>query len=184
MVDVTEDLVPSGRLRILQVICLAMVMGVIAVLIISLVITQQRQGNNATPIISLLSATLLAVNTPLSFLLPRVLARSAVARIAGGTWKSPAGAAPQAYTDDKDKLFASLQNAVIVSMALLEGASFFGGVTYIIEKHWLGLMVILVGLGFMTLRLPTRPRMESWMAAQLANLEEARLRREPNPKIS
>jgi hypothetical protein len=124
------------------------------------------------PLLSYLCAGFLVVMAAASFLIPRLLIQSTLQSIARGTWKpSPQGPAP---TTDSGKLLVVRQTAMIVGLAPLEGASFFGCIAYLIEAHPLALGVVAVGVVLMLLRFPTEGRVQSWLDEQMDALDTIR----------
>jgi ABC-type Co2+ transport system permease subunit len=126
------------------------------------------------PIISLMAGGMLAFNLVLSFFLPNTIARNAVRQIASraGTQADKKDREPATHTAE---LIGIWQNTFIISRALLEGAGFFGGVAYLVEKHWLGLAVAVTAAAVMLLTFPTEDRIRSWVQNQEAVLDEMRL---------
>src|SRR5579884_2621 len=90
-VDPDRDLVPA-RLRVMQIVAGALVVGVVVFLAIVLFMVQVQNGGRGLgppgdlPIISLVFVAMSAVQVPLSFLLPLLMGRGHLKRIADGTW--------------------------------------------------------------------------------------------------
>ena len=65
-----------------------------------------------------------------------------------------------AMASETGQLLGVWQNGQIIGLALVEGAVFFGLVTYFVTGHWLGLAVGVIGLGLLAAHFPSddRPR--------------------------
>jgi hypothetical protein len=174
----TEDPLTPARLRVLQIVTVAMVMGALTFLAIALfIVLVQNQGRGMAPpaglpLISLLAAGFLVGQALMSFVLPAAVARSTLRRIAAGTWKPAPGA--EVPATDAGKLLALYQTVLIVGLALLEGACFFGGIAYLLEGPPFAAGVVVVGLLLMLARFPTESRVRHWLEDQKEQLAQAR----------
>ena len=63
------------------------------------------------------------------------------------------------------RLLQVYQVHMLVQLAPVEGASLFGAIVFFVMHSPVGLAVALAGMGAMAMRFPTRPRVESWLAA-------------------
>src|SRR5262245_42328994 len=115
-----EDLYYRIRCRVIKIIASAMLAGLLIFIgLAAIVVMNDRQPPPAgafgdLPILALMGCVLLAVNLPLSFILPRVMARNGMRQLA-----SRADKKPQNFTGE---LINVWQTAFIVSRALLEAA--------------------------------------------------------------
>ena len=100
--------------------------------------------------------------------------RSALRRIAAGTWQPPPPQAASAFPTDTAKLLAERQRSMIIAMALLEGVGFLGGIAYMLEASLLALGVAFVAILFLALNFPTEGRVRFWLDQQLDALSNLR----------
>ena len=66
------------------------------------------------------------------------------------------------------------QTQLIVGAALLEGAAFFAGIAFMLERDPIAAGMALVLLAVLAARFPTRDRIEAWLEQQLGLLQEER----------
>src|SRR5438045_3047589 len=100
-----SDTIPPPRLRVMQIIATALILGpVIACAVCAFVVFQnngqgmgQQQG---LPVVSLLAGFMTLTNAVASFALPQILVPAAVRRIATGTWHPAPNTAAQALPTD------------------------------------------------------------------------------------
>jgi hypothetical protein len=164
----------------LQVVAAVMVTGLVGFLaMVAFVRAQQKAMPPVRP-----AGASLSVLTPVavgfgvvgmaaSVVIPGLVATSQRRRIARGTWQPPrpAGRDDSGPTDlppmsDTAKLANVYQGQWIIGASLNEGPAFFALIAYMIEGHPLALGVaLLLGVG-LALRVPTRPRVESWIEQQ------------------
>jgi hypothetical protein len=186
--NLSEDRGPR-ILRTLQIIHSAIFAGPVIFLgIIAYLFVQQGKGlappENLPPL-TLAALAFMAAAVPISFLLPRMFLRSAMGRIAAGTWQAPGyedGREMPGPWSDADKLMVSRQTANIIGLALLEGAVFFACIALMIEGQVLALIAAAVGLLLMLTQFPTQGRIRAWLDEQADRL--AQLRQENQPAAS
>ncbi len=166
------DLLLPARLRASQIITAAMILGVVIFLGVALFIVQvQRggqplQGGGNLPVVSLIAAWFLVQDALLAGLIPGMMKRNALRRIAAGTWQVPPGGQASDYADDVGKLMAVRQTTLIITLALFEGAAMLGIMAYMLEGELLTLGVPLVALGVMLANFPTQDRLRLWLQEQ------------------
>jgi hypothetical protein len=166
-------------LRTSQIIAAALCLGVLFFLGIALyIVNVVHQGQGMAPagdgaILAYMSAGFLAIMLLPALLVPRLISRDGVAKIARGEWEPPAQG--PASTSDSGKLMGVRQTAVIIRMAMLEGASFFGGIAYLTQGHPVALGVMIAGLVLLMMQFPTQGRVQSWLNEQLEEIDRARL---------
>jgi hypothetical protein len=168
-----EDLTYRTRTRVIQIIAGAILAGLLMfIAIVAIMVMNDNQPGRANafgdlPLLSLMGCGLLAVNLPLSVIVPSAMAKNGVRQLAART-----GENPQTFTGE---LINVWQTSFIVSRALLEGAGFLGALAYMVEKHWLGLAVALAVALIMLVTFPTEGRIRAWVERQQAALDEMRL---------
>jgi hypothetical protein len=174
-------------LRILKIITLAMCLGPLIFLgIIAYIFDQQGRGlvlpGDLAPV-TLAALAFFAVGVPISFVLPGVVLRNAVSRIASGTWQPPQSdygrVLPGPFTDT-EKLMLSRQNAHIIGMALLEGPTMMALIALMLEGQVLALAAAGLGLLLILARFPTEGRIRPWLEEQTERLTQ--LRQDDSPR--
>jgi hypothetical protein len=173
-----DDALLRPRLLVLRIIAGALLAGVtmfLAIVLYLVLVQNQGQPLNPpppVPILSLMAVGMLVITAPLSFVVPGFLTRSAVRRIAAGTWRPAPGAPPPA--SDAQGLISVFQSVLIVGLALLEGTAFFGCIAYLWEGNALALGVVAVALLLMLWRFPTESGVRAWLAAQAEQVAQVR----------
>src|ERR1051325_1414509 len=120
----TDDILPAGRMPTMQIIAGALIMGVVSFLGVALfLVHQQRQGQGMVPprdlaILSLMAVVMAVTNIPLSFIVPSLVARAAVARIGADSGTTPVGSPPKAAASVAATLLGVWQTSMIIGMAL------------------------------------------------------------------
>lgn len=177
-----DEILPQQRLRVMQIIATALLLGMVIFLaiVLFLVLVQNNGAGMApagnVPMISIVAVVLLVVQAPLAFLLPAFVTRSALRQIASGAWRSPAGADPADFSTDASKLLIVRQTMTILGLALLEGAALFACVAYLLEAQSFTLAAVLVALLLMLVNFPTAERVRTWLERQIDQLAELRQR--------
>jgi hypothetical protein len=177
-VNPDRDLSPQ-RLRTMQIIAAALLMGLstFLALVLFLVHGQDSRGSAPPPeppLISILAAGMLAACAALSFILPAVLVRVVVRSIASGTWRPPPQQSEAAFPTAGSKLVLLRQTTLILGLALLEGAGFFGCMAHLIEGVPWVLAVPGVAIALMLWKFPTQGRVRAWLEQQAEALADLR----------
>jgi hypothetical protein len=109
-----------------------------------------------------------ALSLPLSFIVPNLIVKQNRRAIAAGKWPlSQTSFNSSAATDsDTGKLATVYSTQLILGAALIEGAAFFAGVTYLLTKNPIVLGVAILLVVVMVLRLPTAHRVTLWISKQ------------------
>jgi hypothetical protein len=176
----SDDRLLAPRVRIMQIIAFALITGVLVFLgFACFQVFVQRQGEPAAPIdglpmISLVTVAVFAGGVVASFVVPTVMTRAALQRIAAGTRQVPQGTDPKDQATDLDKLLAVKQTALIVGMALLEGPAFMGCIAFFIEAQFFTLGIVAVAIVAMLLRFPTEGGVRNWLYEQTNQLQQIR----------
>jgi hypothetical protein len=188
--------------RLGQIIAGAMVVGVSMFLVIAAAIDlgldgQARRGagdaagapaqqggqpEQTVPILSYIALAVGAVMFPLSFLVPDLVAKQHRRAIAAGK-PTPAGASPastpqsspDAMRTPLHDLHGAYSNQLIIELALVEGAAFFAGLAYLIEKNSIAITVAVALVASMIARFPTADRFARWLEQQQEKLREDQL---------
>ena len=175
-----DDQLIAKRVFTMQVINLALVMGVVVFLgIVIYMVYGPQQGRGSRPgeelpIISLVAAAMLVPGAILSFLLPGIFVNVALGKIAAGTWRPPQGADPKDFESDAAKLLVARQMGLVIGLALLEGPAFTACVAFLMEAHIWALALAMVALILLLVRFPTQGGMRVWTQEQLDRLNAMR----------
>jgi hypothetical protein len=176
----------STRIRVMQIVAGALVAGSVSFLVLVLFLVWNNGGKGlgqpvegALPIVSLLSLGMLLINTPAAFLLSGVILRKALdnlARQAPNNALLPASENVTGPVTDATFLLMHKQKAMIISMALWEGASFFGSIAYQLEASPFALVASIGGIILLLSAFPTEGRVSEWLSQQQRALAQLRAR--------
>ncbi|QEH38432.1 hypothetical protein OJF2_70330 [Aquisphaera giovannonii] len=167
--------------RTSQIIVAALIMCVILFLaVVLMVIRPMAGGVNGLPpnLITYIALAVAAANLALSFSIPGMVAANGRRRIAreipAKTTDADRPARLVDASSDTPRLAILYQTQLIVGAAFLEGAALFNGIAYILERPPIALAAVVVLLGLLASRMPTRDRVDSWIDAQSVALQEDR----------
>jgi len=155
----------TSRIRTLQIIVAALVMGVLMALITFC--SLRALGNvppaPPTPMVSYV-AVAFAVMIVMPFaIVPPLLVTTARKRLAQ-------------YGEGHDTLVSSLfmtyQTKTIIGCALLEGVAFFQAIAYFLEGQQISLILASAFMAGIALHFPTRTRVERWIERQTELIEQ------------
>jgi hypothetical protein len=171
-----RDSLLRKNLKVMQIIAGALFLGVMGFTTIVLVLVATGSivpggapaGN--PPIISFVAVLIWGVQAPLAILLPGLQTRNGLKTIVSRNWPASRGANPASFSTDANKLLALRQTTLITSLALLEGAAFFAGVSYLLEGRVFVLAVVVVALLQMLMNFPTEYRVRTWLETELDQL--------------
>jgi membrane protein YdbS with pleckstrin-like domain len=174
-----EETLPPQRLRVMQIIAMALILGVSSFLGIVLYLVSQNNGqgmapNALVPLMSLLAGLFLVIAAVLASIIAAAQTRSMLRQIASGSWRPPPRTNPNDYHSDAAKLLAVRQTTLIVKLALFEGAALFGCLAYMLQGQPFVLAVILAALGLMLVNFPTERRVRTWLEQQADRLAALR----------
>ena len=180
-----------------QIIVGALIAGVLIFLVIATVVDlalkpdagpPARVGADAgahpaqsVPILTYSAIVVGAACLPMSLIVPRLVAKQQRLAMVGGKslpGQSPASTPalrPEAVPTAPIGLPLAYLNQLIVGAAMNEGAAFFAGVAYLVEKNPIALAVALVLIAGLIARFPTASRVERWIEQQQEKLREDQL---------
>jgi hypothetical protein len=174
----------TGTLRVLAV---AMLVGLLAFLGIASFVRMQQGAmppgapRRTSAVLTALAVGLGAAGLVASVTIPGAIANASRRRIARGTWRPPrpAGRSDVAPPDpepigDAVKLAYVYQAQWIAGAAINEAPAFFAILAYMLEGNPIALGVALVLVLAMAMRIPSRPRVESWIEQQLQLVAQER----------
>jgi hypothetical protein len=172
-------------LRTMQIIAGAMVAGVTIFLALVLFLVEQRGGQpqagpDAPPAVTLVSVVLLLSAGAAALFIPGAILKAAAARLAKAPRDGAVLAArpgmPGGPVSDTAYLLTNKQTAMIVGMALFEGAAFCACIAYLVEVRPLALGVAAVALVGLLSFFPTEGWVSAWLAEQRRVVEGLRAR--------
>jgi hypothetical protein len=147
----------AALVRTLQIICAALVAGVLGLAAVSLVIVDQASVSASATPLGVLGVVAPVAATLASYFLPGVIFRQSAASYAVKNPKPGLASMLQASG-------AAVTVETIVAMALREGGAMLGLVVWLVEGNLLGLFGSLIGLIPMILGFPTKAGVEQRLA--------------------
>src|SRR5262245_4185725 len=120
-----------AAVRNMQIICIALVNGAVIFLAVAgYLVLSRGQGLNPPaagfPVLSAIALVMLLTEGPLALILPGAVTKTALQKIAAGTWTPP-------LPDDETKLLAVRQTSLILRLALWEGVAFMSVIAFLME---------------------------------------------------
>jgi hypothetical protein len=169
----TDDNQLGPRVRTMQIIVVAMLVGSAFFLVICVSLHDPRPARppDAAPLVTYMGLGFAVVTAVLSFVMPVAVVAGARNRIVNGTFGDPRIVVPP---DDTGKLLGVYQTALIIGAALLEGPTFFLAIAYLLEGQIISLIAAGVLMGALAARFPTPARVTAWLDRQLSLIDQAR----------
>lgn len=154
---------PRQMVRTMQIICGALMMGVMSFLGIAVFLhLGKAQPAPAVPMIAYMAAGMAALIVIVRLVISVPVTKSAIKQMT----------AIRPVNDiQKLDLYAAYQVQMIVSCALLEGAAFFNLVSFIIDGQLWTLGIVAALLAMMAVSFPTFERVDGWADDQLRQLQ-------------
>ena len=146
---------PAASLRSVQIIPLAMALGVLAISGVAIAVRLSggvESNPEVTGVLTMAVAALAVAMVPVYFVLRRTLVARAQEERAKGLELLAQGQAPPA-----------LLTLLIVGAALAEGVGLFGAVTLLIGGPWFVLAAPGLALALILMQIPTRERFEAML---------------------
>ncbi len=183
MSEPNSDQVLPPRLFVMRIILFALVMG--ALVFLGVVVFLRNAPNaqppqNATaPLLTYLGIGFGLVMFVMHLFFPRVVVANTRRAIARGTWnpsgpRNPLTPEQIRQLGDVGLLLALYQSQMIIGLALLEGATFFNLIAYLLEGDPSSLAVAGLLLVAMLWQFPTRTGLENFLVEQGELLRQAR----------
>jgi hypothetical protein len=168
----SADAPPPGldaRVRTMQIITVAIVLGPVNALVIFLYLRTQNPPQFAdAPLLTYIAAGFAAVMA-----VGQQIAAGAAA--AAGRRRAAAGGQPAGAAGPAGDWYALYMTCLLVRLAALEGATFFLVIVYYLEGTPLSLLLAVVLIVALALHFPTAPRVERWVETQRQLAEQGRL---------
>jgi hypothetical protein len=166
------------RLRVMQIIIGSLLAGVLGFMVIAVLLRASGdQPIPEQPLVSYIALAVAGLNVVLAWVIPNIMVGAARKRIAGSVpGREFISQGKSVTADDAGQLCMVYQSQLLIGAALLEGATFFLQVAYIIEGRAIGLIVaalLTVGLAWM---FPTGSRLTGWIERQEQLIAAERLR--------
>ncbi len=146
------------RVRVLQIITFALVMGVVMFGAVVVLLLRALEPPAATPVISGIAAGFAVFAIVLHVVLPKIIVRNTLAN--------------QGPKANPESLLNVYQTQHIIALALLEGAAFFNLVATILEHHVWSIAVAVALVMIMLSRFPTQTRRAQWLETQRFSLDQ------------
>jgi hypothetical protein len=194
MSDINESPEIQRIVRASQVIVVAMVVGVVSFLAISVfmvpaavtapvdqtVAPVPALDRSQVPLLTYLALAMGSVALVMSFVVPNIFVNHARKQISTGKWLPSAAYAlahlAQSKTDQDAVMLAAIyQTQCIIGSAILEGAAFFASIAYMMERNHIALGVAGIMVGFLLSRFPLKDRVITWVEHQQERLRDERL---------
>ncbi len=176
-----EESFPIQRVRVMQIVVGALILGVLFFLGLVLYLVHvegQGEARAELPLVTMIAVVMFALCALMAFVLPASITRSALRRLADGTWQPPPNTNPHAFATTTQRLLLVRQTALIVGMALLEGSAFMACTAYLLEAQPPALGVVGAAVLLMLWNFPTTGRVRAWVEQQTDALEQQRHERE------
>lgn len=153
------------QLRVMQIIAVALMMGVLMFFGVVLVSTKGEVfGQNGPSFLTMFAAAFAGVMVVSHIVVPLMVARSQL-KIATG--QAPADQTVESRTSS---LAAVFQVQLIIALALLEGAAFFNLIVLMTDKHVMSTVLVACLILLMVLKFPTRTKVSWWVQNRLSEL--------------
>lgn len=153
------------QLRVMQIIAVALMMGVLSFFGVVLVITEGDVfGQQGPALITTIAAVFAGMMIVAHAVIPSIIANAQL-RISNKNVE--AGETLEARTSSIVNVY---QVQLIIALALLEGAAFFNLIGLMIGKHFLSTLLVVALLLLMLLKFPTRTKVTWWVEDRMREL--------------
>lgn len=168
----SSDEFVSRQVRVMQIIIMALAMGIVSFAVIVGVVFKP-QPQNQPPMMAYIAVAFTMVVLGVRTVVPGIFAASQRKQLISENGNSGSRAHYGLPTNatDGDKLLFAFQTKTIIEGALLEGPAFFLLISYMTTGQWWVLGIVFALLAVMGLQFPTRDRAEEWVNRQLELLE-------------
>lgn len=153
------------QLRVMQIIAVALMMGVLMFLGVVLVMTQGDIFGQGNPgMLTMIAAGFAGLMIVNHLVVPALVTKAQLNKL------NSEESGPKDSDNTKDSLLAIYQTQLIITLALLEGAAFFNLISVMIEHHVISLIAAILLLGLMAVRFPSRTKVSWWVQDRLREL--------------
>jgi hypothetical protein len=161
MDQVEIDFRIKQQIKVIQIIAIALMMGVLTFGAIAFQLGQEQQPPE-TPMMSYFAVGFGIQMLVLHFVVPMLISKNQFKRLARQTG------------DIREGLIGIHRVKTIVAFALLEGAAFFSLVSYIAEGHMMALGTAISMVFFMSVAFPGRSRVLNWIESNAEAIQQQR----------
>ncbi len=149
----------STTLKVVQLICFALITGVLLATLIFAGITDWQDVNTGMDPLVLIGVFIAMVIMVMAFMLPGIIGNAAATEARNTSKKR---------SDRRlAKLATAFQTKTIIQFALLESAALLNLILFFMEKSIISLALVAVLVALMLLALPRATSMEDWIAERL-----------------
>jgi hypothetical protein len=174
--EIDLDRLLAPRLRVMQILMASLLMGCLGFL--GLVLTLRQAGNAQNPnppLLTYMGAGFALLMLVLSLVVPYVTVATARKQMANAKSSLPSCSGAMHGMSDAGHLCVLYHTQLIVGAAMLEGATFFCLIAYLVEGELMSLAAAGVLMLFLLARFPTRTRLESFLIEQGELLRQERM---------
>lgn len=164
-----------------KIIVAALATGPTIFLLIVLFLTANGGPPDRAPFVTYAALAFAAVAIAMRMIVPAATVASGRRQIVAGTYRPGTGRSNNPGFDkllersgDAGLLFQLYLTKTIIAAALLEGATFFLLISYMMERQILSLAAAIVLIVGVALLMPTRDGVLAWIENQLAQVEQER----------
>jgi hypothetical protein len=167
--DMTPTDSLAQRLRVMQIIAFAVIAGPVVLLGIAVTLVLRNGGGLAPPaglpIVSLVALATMGFSVLANAVVTPAAVRTNLLHLAARGPEAPG---------ESEALVQLRQTALILSLAIFEGATFLAGIAYMLEAQPWALALVAVGIVLMLMRFPTEDRVRRWLEEQREALTRIR----------
>ena len=155
---------PEALVRTMQIVAAALMLGVLVFLGIVLVITQ-GDVSGKPELMTMMAAGFGALMIVSHFVIPAISVKLHLRQAAAEL------TAKKTDDDKRVRMYGIYQAQLTIGFALLEGAAFFNLIAMSAENSVVSLGVVILLLGLMAVKFPTRDKVSFWVENKLRELQ-------------
>ncbi len=181
MLNGEQQMFTARRVRVLQIIVLAMVAGIVCFLTIILTVpglarplAAERQGQIVTYVAAGYGGLALVAAPFMSAGVVSVGRRRIARPLSATPQKAPIRSSPTALQGEASSLVVVYFTKTILSAAIYEGSALFLCIAYMLGRKPVALVVAAILLLALLWQVPTSGRARRWLTKQLQQIEERR----------
>jgi hypothetical protein len=174
--DIDLDRLLALRLRVMQILMAALILGCLVFLGIVLTLRQAGNAQNPNPpLLTYMGAGFALLMLVLSLVVPYVTVATSRKQMAHAKSPLPPSSGSMHGRTDAGHLCVLYHSQLIVGAAMLEGATFFCLIAYLVEGELTSLVAAGVLMLFLLARFPTRTRLENFLIEHGELLRQERM---------
>jgi hypothetical protein len=174
-----REVLPA-RVRGMQIIVVALVLGCLFFAVVSLIMSNKLEAKNESNLITVIALGVVVLTIVPRVVAPAIMVSAGRKKILGGIREKSAeqesGARASSFDVSENavgqQLIALLQGKLVISAALIEGPTFFLLVAYMLERSPIALAAAGILMVILALHFPTLDRASNWIEDQLRLLKE------------